>query len=67
MLCFRLRFLEKHHFWLKLILAHLLEITLVDNLRRFPLLAILGRWLLPSLTTQVRQKHSGYSREKVQR
>ncbi|KAI1744493.1 cytochrome P450 monooxygenase [Xylaria scruposa] len=58
---------EKSHFWLTLILEHLVEITLVDNLRRFPFLATLGRWLLPSLTTGVRQKHTGHSRERVRR
>ncbi|KAI8623346.1 cytochrome P450 monooxygenase [Xylariaceae sp. FL1651] len=58
---------EQHHFWLTLILEHLLEITLVDNLRRIPFLATLGRWILPSLTVQVREKHTGYSREKVEK
>ncbi|KAK5631624.1 hypothetical protein RRF57_007338 [Xylaria bambusicola] len=57
----------KHHFWLDLILEHLLEISLVDNLRRFPFLATLGKWILPSLTVKVRNKHTGYSREKVQK
>ncbi|KAI0538755.1 cytochrome protein [Xylaria digitata] len=57
----------KHHFWLDLILEHLFEITLVDNLRRFPFLATLGKWILPSLTVSVREKHTGYSRDKVQK
>ncbi|KAL4746663.1 hypothetical protein BDW72DRAFT_207141 [Aspergillus terricola var. indicus] len=57
---------EEHHFWIDLILKHLLEITLVDNLRRYQLLATLGKWLLPSLTVQVRNKHSGFSRRKVE-
>ncbi|KAI1355387.1 cytochrome protein [Xylaria sp. FL0043] len=57
----------EHHFWLDLILEHLLEITLVDNLRRFPFLATLGKWILPSLTVKVRNKHTGYSRKKVQK
>ncbi|KAF2753069.1 putative cytochrome P450 [Pseudovirgaria hyperparasitica] len=58
---------EKHHFWIDLILEHLLEITLVDNLRRIKLLEILGRYLLPRLTVKIRKKHSGHSRAKVQR
>ncbi|KAI0454857.1 cytochrome protein [Xylaria acuta] len=58
---------EKHHFWLDLILDHLQEITLVDNLRRFPFLVTLGKLILPSLTVQVREKHTGYSRAKVQK
>jgi hypothetical protein len=56
---------EKHHEWIDTILSHLLEITLVDNLRRFGVLATLGRWLLPSLTVSVRNKHSNEARRKV--
>lgn len=58
---------EKHHEWIDLILDHLFEITLVDNLRRFPIMATLGRLLLPSLTVAVRSKHSNYARKKVKR
>ncbi|KAK8107114.1 uncharacterized protein PG998_009127, partial [Apiospora kogelbergensis] len=57
---------EKHHEWIDLILDHLFEITLVDNLR-FPIMATLGRLLLPSLTVAVRSKHSNYARKKVKR
>jgi hypothetical protein len=56
---------EKHHAWIDLILNHLLEITLVDNLRRFSALATLGKWLLPSLTVAVRNQHSNDARRKV--
>lgn len=56
---------EKHHPWIHLILSHLLEITLVDNLRRFSLLATLGKWLLPGLTISVRNQHSNDARRKV--
>ncbi|KAI0883025.1 putative cytochrome P450 [Annulohypoxylon maeteangense] len=56
---------EKHHFWIDLILTHLREIVLVDNLRRFRLLAMLGKLLLPSLVTKVRATHQRYSRDKV--
>ncbi|KAI4861117.1 putative cytochrome P450 [Hypoxylon rubiginosum] len=58
---------EKHHFWIDLILKHLREIVLVDNLRRFRLLAMLGKWLLPSLAMKVKATHQQYSRDKVQR
>ena len=61
------RLQEQHHFWMDLILKHLHAVTLVDNLRRYALLAALGRGLLPSLTTSVRDKHTNYSREKVQK
>ncbi|KAK1772874.1 cytochrome P450 [Phialemonium atrogriseum] len=56
---------EDHHAWLDLILGHLFEITVVDNLRRVQFLAALGRWLLPWLTVRVRKKHSMFSRAKV--
>lgn len=58
---------EKHHFWIDLIMDHLYEITLVDNLRRFWLLRVLGKLLLPSIIMPVRRKHSGYSKAKVKR
>lgn len=58
---------EKHHAWMDLILKHLFEVTLVDNLRRIKILHLLGTWLLPSLTEGVREKHAGYSRQKVQK
>ncbi|KAK4210068.1 cytochrome P450 [Rhypophila decipiens] len=58
---------EKHHAWMDLILKHLFEVTLVDNLRRIKLLHFLGTWLLPSLTEGVREQHAGYSRQKVQK
>ncbi|KAF6809469.1 Isotrichodermin C-15 hydroxylase 6 [Colletotrichum plurivorum] len=58
---------EKHHPWMDLILKHLFEVTMVDNLRRIRVLETLGRWLLPSLTSSVREKHSMYSRQKVQK
>ncbi|KAI0547224.1 cytochrome protein [Xylaria curta] len=57
----------KHHFWLDLILKHLFEVTLLDNLGRFPLLDAVSRYVLPWLTTRVRSKHQRYSREKVQK
>lgn len=39
---------------------------MLDNLRRYPSLVTLGRWILPWLTTSVKNKHSGYTRAKVQ-
>ncbi|KAK3301905.1 putative cytochrome P450 [Chaetomium strumarium] len=58
---------EEHHSWMDLILKHLFEVTMVDNLRRFKVLAVLGRVLLPSLVSGVREEHSMYSRAKVQK
>lgn len=59
--------LEEPHFWIDLILKHLLAITLVDNLRRWPLMATLGKIVLPRATTNVRDKHSNFSRSQVKR
>lgn len=50
-----------------MIVEHLFFVTVLDNLRRYPLIAALGRKLLPRLTVAVRDQHSGYSREKVAR
>lgn len=55
------------HFWSELVLRHVFIATILDNMRRYPLLVTLGRWVLPWLTTSVKNKHSGYTREKVQR
>ncbi|KAI0532407.1 cytochrome P450 [Xylaria digitata] len=56
---------EKHHEWIDTILSHLLEVTLVDNLRRSAIMAKIGSWLLPGLTAAVRNKHSNDARKKV--
>ncbi|CAJ2506368.1 Uu.00g004980.m01.CDS01 [Anthostomella pinea] len=57
----------KQHFWIDMILQHVQEITLVDNLRRFELLTGFSKWLLPSLFMSIRSKHSQYSRDQVKR
>ncbi|KAI0146314.1 putative cytochrome P450 [Xylariaceae sp. FL1272] len=58
---------EKHHFWIDLVLQHVREITLMDNLRRFRLFSGLAEWILPSLILSVRAKHTKYTRAKVQK
>ncbi|KAI1381281.1 putative cytochrome P450 [Hypoxylon crocopeplum] len=58
---------EKHHFWIDLVLQHVREITLMDNLRRFTFLSGFAKWILPSLIMSVRARHTGYTRAKVQR
>ena len=55
----------KPHFWQQMISKHLFFITVVDNLRRYPLVRQLGQWILPNLTVAIRDKHTGYSRKKV--
>ncbi|KAI1858902.1 uncharacterized protein JN550_012361 [Neoarthrinium moseri] len=57
----------KSHFWSDMVVEHLFFVTVLDNLRRYPLVSALGRRLLPALTIGVRERHSGYSREKVAR
>ncbi|KAL9063654.1 MAG: hypothetical protein Q9161_009355 [Pseudevernia consocians] len=54
------------HFWPKLVTSHLFFITVLDNLRRYPWLAWIGSKMLPWMTTAVRDKHSGYTRQKLQ-
>ncbi|KAB8216388.1 cytochrome P450 [Aspergillus novoparasiticus] len=54
----------KLHFWSEIIVNHLYFITLIDNLRRLPLVVPLARLLWPS-TVAVRNKNSEYSRQKV--
>lgn len=56
----------KPHFWSELILGHLFFITVADNIRRFPCGPAFGKILAP-LTGRIRNKHTGYTREKVAR
>ncbi|KAI9837894.1 MAG: Cytochrome P450 monooxygenase orf9 [Sclerophora amabilis] len=55
------------HFWSDMIIEHLFFITVLDNLRRYPWIAAIGKTILPHLTVGVRNKHTGYSRDKVAR
>ncbi|KAH7028652.1 cytochrome P450 monooxygenase [Macrophomina phaseolina] len=57
----------KPHFWQQLILEHIFFVTVLDNLRRYPVVARIGKLLLPRFTVSIRDKHSGYSRDKVAR
>ncbi|KAL3300186.1 Cytochrome P450 [Colletotrichum asianum] len=41
---------RKSHFWSDMIVEHLFFVTVLDNLRRYPILDALGRRLLPRLT-----------------
>ena len=58
---------EKPHFWQQMIAKHLYFITFTDNLRRYPFMRWLGKRLLPWLTVEVQNKHSGFSRMKISR
>jgi hypothetical protein len=50
-----------------MITSHLFFITLIDNLRRYPIFYYIGAFLLPKLTFSVRNQHSQFSRDKVDR
>lgn len=52
------------HFWAEIILNHMYIITLIDNLRRLPLVVTLTKLLFPS-TFALRNRNSEYSRQKV--
>lgn len=53
--------------WQQMVAKHLFFITVIDNLRRYPLVRKFGQWLLPKLTLDVRKKHTDFSRDKVAR
>lgn len=55
------------HFWSELIVEHLYFVTILDNLRRYPLMVTLGKCILPFATVKVRDRHSGYTRAHVER
>ncbi|KAH8432071.1 cytochrome P450 [Aspergillus melleus] len=55
----------KSHFWSDMIEEHLYFITILDNLRRYPVFAAIGKLILPGLTVGVRNRHTNYSRNKV--
>lgn len=58
---------EKHHFWIEMVLHHVREIVIMDNLRRFDVLKMFSQRLLPKLAMSVLAKHTQYTRDKVQR
>ncbi|KAI1177519.1 cytochrome P450 [Nemania sp. FL0916] len=58
---------EKHHFWIDMVLHHVREIVIVDNLRRFCVLKLFSKRVLPKLAMSVLAKHTQYTRDKVQR
>ena len=55
------------HFWSEVITSHLFFITVLDNLRRYPWLVNIGKLVLPWVTTAVRDRHSGYTRQQLDR
>ena len=55
------------HFWQQMLVKHLFAITLVDNLRRYPLIKWLGLLVLPGLTRHLRERHRALSVSKVAR
>ncbi|KAJ5788986.1 uncharacterized protein N7518_005997 [Penicillium psychrosexuale] len=57
----------KPHHWSEMVTSHVFIVTLVDNLRRYPLFYYIGVFILPKLTFSVRNRHSQFSRDKVAR
>ncbi|CAO1604329.1 orf9b protein [Xanthoria calcicola] len=53
------------HPWQQMIASHLFLITVVYNLRRYPVARWLGMKLLPPLTKGVQERHTKYSRDKI--
>ncbi|KAJ5607121.1 benzoate 4-monooxygenase cytochrome P450 [Penicillium hordei] len=56
----------KPHFWSSLVEDHLYFITVADNFRHFPVIALIAKLLSPFLDG-IRKKHTGYTRAKVAR
>lgn len=54
----------KPHFWSEMIVGHLFFITVADNIRRLPLGPTFGRLVAP-LTSSIKDRHTGYTRDKV--
>lgn len=55
---------ERPHFWFEMLTKYLFFVTLTDNLRRFPILMMLGRLVSP-LTANMQAKQQMYSRRLV--
>ncbi|KFA76891.1 hypothetical protein S40288_09298 [Stachybotrys chartarum IBT 40288] len=56
---------ETSHYWLDVILDHLLVVNIMDNLRRYPLLVTLAKSLPAKWTTGLATKQTQFSRDKV--
>ncbi|KAF2969303.1 hypothetical protein GQX73_g4289 [Xylaria multiplex] len=59
---------EKRHFWIDMILHHVRDIVIMDNLRRFSIFKAFSKLLpLSKLAMSFLDKHIQYVRDKVQR
>ncbi|RYP08988.1 hypothetical protein DL765_008605 [Monosporascus sp. GIB2] len=56
---------EAPHYWLEMILDHLLVVQIMDNLRRYPFLVAIARVLPVKWTTGLARKQTQYSRDKT--
>lgn len=56
---------ESPHYWLEMILDHLLVVNIMDNLRHYPLLVKIARSLPAKWTTGLAKKQTQFSRDKV--
>ncbi|KAI1081392.1 cytochrome P450 [Whalleya microplaca] len=56
---------ESTHYWLDMLLDHLLVIVIMDNLRRFALLVAIAKSIPAKWTTGLAKNQTQYSRDKV--
>ncbi|KAF2020312.1 cytochrome P450 [Aaosphaeria arxii CBS 175.79] len=56
---------ERSHYWLDLVLGHMLVITIMDNVRRIPLALFLARSIPSKWTVGIRNVFSRFAHEKV--
>ncbi|KAI0141749.1 cytochrome P450 [Xylariaceae sp. FL1272] len=56
---------EASHFWLDMILDHLLVVNIMDNLRRYPFLVALVKSLPSKWTTGLAKQQTQFSRDQV--
>lgn len=57
---------EKPHFWFEMLTKYLLFVTLIDNLRRYPILLTIGKLIAP-FTAGMQQKQQTYTRQLVEK
>lgn len=59
-------FAEAPHFWFEMLIKYLFFVTLIDNLRRLPLVTTIGRLIAP-FASGIQAKNMAYTRELVNR
>ena len=57
---------EAPHFWFEMLTKYLFFVTLIDNLRRFPIVMTIGKLIAP-FASGIQAKNATYTRELVNR